>query len=482
MRARAIAAAVVVALAGSACGGGSNGIQPTSTPQVQAVVASSVRIVGVGDSLTAGEQSGAIFGLKGGLPNPQAPGSYFPLLPTPKNFPIIPPTQGAGFWALLWSQLNNGADPLAVATSPLPLMNSPVGNIYVPTRITAPLGGTPTYAAAPCTGANALTYSPATASQARLNPGTTPLDLGIPGQTLHEALFQVSSLTSCAAQYSTTDPYAGLSAIVNAESGAIYPVLGTSFGAVSQVQAAVSLKPQIATVWLGSNDLLKPLASGGSYAFTDPTAFYNDMVSVIKQLQGAGAKVAVANLVDVLHASAFTSSTELTQLMTQLGVPAQVQPYYLSLVPAGGYLALSGYFKVLQSIQGLGPSGPPPVTLVAGDTIPAALASAVQEYNDTYNAQIAAAAHATGATLVDIHALFATIYTNGGYPVSATPQCCSLIYGEGLTSLDGIHPSNTGYAIVANAFIAAMNAGFSMNIPQVNVSAVYATDPYANHP
>jgi lysophospholipase L1-like esterase len=480
MRATAIAAALAVAFAGSACGGG--GTHYTTAPQVQHVVASSVRIVGVGDSLTAGEQSGAIFGLKGGLPNPQSPGSYFPLLPTPKNFPIIPPSQGAGFWALLWSQVNGGADPLAVATSPLPLMNAPVGDVYVPTRITAPLGGTPTYAAAPCTGANALTYDPATASQVRLNPGTTPLDLAVPGQTLHEALFQIAALTSCAAQYSTTDPYAGLSAIVNDESGAIYPILGTSFGPVSQVQAAVSLKPQIATVWLGSNDLLKPLASGGSYAFTDPAAFYTDMVSVIKQLQGAGAKVAVANLVDVLHASAFTSSAELTQLMTQLDVPAAAQPYYLSLVPAGGYLALSGYFKVLQSIEGLGPSGPPPVTLVAGDTIPATLATAVQQYNDTYNAQIAAAVQATGATLVDIHAVFASIYTSGGYPVSATPSCCSLIYGEGLTSLDGIHPSNTGYAIVANAFIAAMDAGFSMNIPPVSVSAAYATDPYANHP
>ena len=78
-----------------------------------------------------------------------------------------------------------------------------------------------------------------------------------------------------------------------------------------------------------------------------------------------GAKVAVANLFDVLDASYFTSPAELTALMTQLGVPSAVQPYYLSLVPSGGYLTLSGFFKTLASIEGLGPGGPPPVTLTA---------------------------------------------------------------------------------------------------------------------
>jgi hypothetical protein len=34
--------------------------------------------------------------------------------------------------------------------------------------------------------------------------------------------------------------------------------------------------------------------------------------------------------------------------------------------------------------------------------------------------------------------------------------------------LDGVHPSPRGYAIVANAFIAAINAKYGSNLPGVN--------------
>jgi len=47
--------------------------------------------------------------------------------------------------------------------------------------------------------------------------------------------------------------------------------------------------------------------------------------------------------------------------------------------------------------------------------------------------------------------------------------------------LDGIHPTNTGYAILANATILAINGALSKNqpIPEVNVDAVAAVDPLA---
>jgi lysophospholipase L1-like esterase len=473
---RAVLAAAALSLAATACGGGA-----TTPPQahVGTTVATTVRLVGVGDSLTAGEQSGGLYGLEGGMANP-VPGSFFPLLPAPVPFPLIPPTQGNGFWALMWSAANAGADPLNATLSPLPLINSPLLGMLAPSTITGPLGGSPAAFAAPCTGANALAYSASTALQTRVNPQTTPFDLGIPGQTLHEALYQVAPTTTCAATINPVNPNIGLATIVNAESATFYPVLGTFGSGFTQVQAAVALHPQVVTVWLGSNDLLKYAFSGGAIAATDPSAFYADMVSLIKQLQASGAKVAVANLFDVLDASYFTSPAELTALMTQLGVPSAVQPYYLSLVPSGGYLTLSGFFKTLASIEGLGPGGPPPVTLTASDVIPGAFATAIQSYNDQYNAQIAAAVAATGATLVDIHTTFKSIYAGGGYPVNL-PKCCSPVFDGGLTSLDGIHPSNTGYAIIANTFIGTIDQAFSLTIPPVNIGAIYAADPYAPH-
>ena len=47
----------------------------------------------------------------------------------------------------------------------------------------------------------------------------------------------------------------------------------------------------------------------------------------------------------------------------------------------------------------------------------------------------------------------------------------------GFFSLDGIHPTNTGYAVVANTFIDAMNAAFKTTVADVNLSTVAAADP-----
>ncbi len=484
---RAAAACGALAFAVTACGsGGTTSNTPFPAPGTPGTtVTSTIRLVGVGDSLTAGMQSGGLFGLAGGIPNPY-PGAYFPTLPNPAAgiagtpFATIPPSQGAGFWALMWSAANNGANPLSATLSPLPLMNQPVGNMLVPSTITGALGGAPEAynAAAPCAGVNGLVYSPATALQARVNPGVTPFDLGIPGQTVHEALYQYGASLGCSAANGSA-----LGSLIGVEQSMIDPILGNFGPNVSQVSAAVSLKPQIVTVWLGSNDLLKYAGSGGTYAATDPNALYTDIVSIITQLQASGAKVAIANLFDVLDASYFTSGAELTTFMTLQGVPAPLQAYYSALVPQGGYLVLSGFLKIAGALAAdaahpaLAPVNP---NLAASDVLPAAFAASVQSYNTAYNTQIAAAAKATGAVLVDVHAVYAQIYAGGGYPVNL-PKCCSTLFGGGLTSLDGIHPSNTGYAIIANAFIQTLDAAFSLTIPPVNIGAVYATDPYAPH-
>lgn len=59
-------------------------------------------------------------------------------------------------------------------------------------------------------------------------------------------------------------------------------------------------------------------------------------------------------------------------------------------------------------------------------------------------------------------------------------------------SFDGIHPSNSGYGLIAYAFIATINKAYGTHIPQIDLKAVYAgtrcgnpkfcfPDPYAPH-
>jgi lysophospholipase L1-like esterase len=44
-------------------------------------------------------------------------------------------------------------------------------------------------------------------------------------------------------------------------------------------------------------------------------------------------------------------------------------------------------------------------------------------------------------------------------------------------SLDGLHPTNTGYGIMANEFIKDINHAFQANIPLADVSDIAEHDP-----
>ncbi|MHB8146630.1 MAG: hypothetical protein ACYDGM_05120 [Vulcanimicrobiaceae bacterium] len=128
-----------------------------------------------------------------------------------------------------------------------------------------------------------------------------------------------------------------------------------------------------------------------------------------------------------------------------------------------------------------------------------AFAAQINGLNAAYNAGIAAAAANTGAALVDMNAVFSGIYSGTGpyfaeaasinpnpNPSTGAPfTCCSLVFGQGLLSFDGLHPSDTGYALVANAFIQAIDTKYTnANIPPLSaaqIQAIYASDPYAPH-
>ncbi len=50
-------------------------------------------------------------------------------------------------------------------------------------------------------------------------------------------------------------------------------------------------------------------------------------------------------------------------------------------------------------------------------------------------------------------------------------------YLGGLFGLDGIHPTNTGYALVANQVIDSLNASLKTTFADVDVSTIVSADP-----
>jgi hypothetical protein len=75
---------------------------------------------------------------------------------------------------------------------------------------------------------------------------------------------------------------------------------------------------------------------------------------------------------------------------------------------------------------------------------------------------------------VDVHALLETARRRG--LVVGRYRLTTAFLG-GLFSLDGIHPTNTGYAILANEFIGTLNRRFDTRIPEVNEREVLRADP-----
>jgi lysophospholipase L1-like esterase len=497
--AAALAATVVLA----ACtGGGSTApltIPPLGNPGTVAP-AQKLSITGVGDSLTAGTQSGGTTGAM--IPGPLGviPG-VGAIAPPPIG---VPATQENGFFSLLWQQANGvGIATMSDPTkSPLPLLTPPgVGGLLAPTAthvFPAPVSNT-------CDAKQIPANQFSTALSLRMNPGLNPWDVGIPGATVHEALFMTGATGDCGINPANAPPtFVALNSLVNGESQNFWPILAGFGPGVTQVDAAVSLHAQVATVWLGSNDLLKVAFSGGQAPVTAPQSMHDDIVTIVRKLQAAGSKVAVANLVDVMGAATFipqpayqptlkvyisgflqappnnVPAPVADAIATQYSTAYAAQETAQLGLGANGYFTINALFKTLQTAAAQIPPHAVPVapTLGSGDFIADAVANNVKALNVSYNAAIGQAAADSGAALVDIHGLFVQIAAAGGVLVNF-PKCCNLVYRGGLSSLDGLHPSNTGYALIANAFIAQLNTSYNLGIPAVNVTTIYNTDPYA---
>ena len=440
------------------------------------------RIVGVGDSLTAGEQSGGILGAL----DVTSPVSGYP-------DGAVPPTQENGFWSVLY-QLATGtpaSDMYTPGVSPLPLIGGPgLGSQLV---ITPEGSFAATHSS--CDAFNDSGYSLGSFSDTRLNTSHTTLDLGVPGITAHEALYMTNPLTGpppassvdCTYPLDPVDPSAALQPVVSGESGAFYPMLGAfahTVAPLTEVGAAVSLHPTLVTVWLGANDLLKYIFTDGQAPSDTPTQMQADITNAVRQLQATGARVVVANLPDVLLTPQFfKGGPTLIASLEEFGVPAEAATAVTDYIQAtynvgpNGYLTESGFFITIATVEG----GSVTPVLGVGDFLTDSFAAQVQGLNDAYNQAIDAAAKSTGAPLVDIKTFFDTISADGGIPINP-PTCCSLAFGGGLLSFDGLHPSNTGYALIANLFVQTIDGAYKLNIPQLSAAqllAISESDPYA---
>jgi phospholipase/lecithinase/hemolysin len=283
----------------------------------------------------------------------------------------------------------------------------------------------------------------------------------------------------------------------------------------TQFQQAAALDPTFVTLWIGNNDVLGFATSGGTKpaAPTDVPTFTALYTATGGAIASLGAQVVVGNIPDVASIPFFTTVGPQMALgvpwsqLALLGVPGLFYQEhgntgpsmtvfadsltlltggvlvtlkgssYASLVgtPTGKFYTDFGFPGLPPGIDttqafGVHPQNPWPDALILdpGEIITA------KSTVDAYNGVISSVADANGFGLVDFNTFFKGIRASdfaGGTVIDGITFKTFYVSG-GLFSLDGVHPTSQGQAIMANEFIKVINSKFSANIPLVNVAEI----------
>lgn len=236
-------------------------------------------------------------------------------------------------------------------------------------------------------------------------------------------------------------------------------------GKGSMLAQAKALNPTLITLWIGNNDILGHATSGATVPYTPSANFAALYNALATELANTGAKVVVANIPDVTAIPFFTTvgptlySRGIQNIWVVRGVGDTIPVNVLT-----NYLTLKAD-SLIRIGKGREKSNPLPSSVVL-DSIEAA--NVKQVIND-YNTTIASIAAAKGFGLVDANKLLNS--AKAGITVNGIKFTTQYITG-GLFSLDGVHPTSRGYAIVANEFIKVINQKWGANIPLINVANI----------
>jgi lysophospholipase L1-like esterase len=343
--------------------------------------------------------------------------------------------------------------------------------LYLAALNITPLGVSPTILVSPGLGAPANATLP------------TPYNnLGVDGFDTNDVLTRTGNIQNFAADLA--DYAAGKVGKAPAFADLVlrFPVFpGTTTPATALAQA-LAQNPTFMTVWIGNDDVLGAALTAvaiDGVTMTPTLQFQTEYTTLLGTLRGAqpNAPILVGNIPDV------DSIPFVTTVKPYIVNPADGS--HIPLIGEAGPLTENDRLTLLASsllAQGIGipaaaggtgqplPEGsfdPQTMTLTAGVVLRAGELDAIRQKTNELNGLIATIAAQFDAKVVDFNAFLADVKANG-YMVGGVTLTSDFLTG-GIFSYDGVHPQALGYALVARKWIAAINAEYGANLPDINL-------------
>lgn len=272
-------------------------------------------------------------------------------------------------------------------------------------------------------------------------------------------------------------------------------------GVSTVLSDAMLVNPSFFSLWIGGNDVLSfALAGGEADSITPVSNFAVYMNMIVGQLAADGREGVIANIPDVVALPYFNVIPYNALPLDQASADALNGAYsgYNDLAASVGYESISfsagqnalivedpemvlvpepyrfrqmtATEKLLLSLpteklatDGWGSQMPVPAEYVlASEEI-----EAIQAAVTGYNALIKDLSVTYDLALVDLFSLLNDI--NAGITIDGGSYSTDFVTG-GIISLDGIHATPRGYAVIANAFIDAINDQYNANVAKININ------------
>lgn len=256
----------------------------------------------------------------------------------------------------------------------------------------------------------------------------------------------------------------------------------TQVGTVSYFQFIQGRNHTFFSLWLGNNDALGYATNGGvttdaTNVLTDKSTFALLYSNLVNSLTATGQKGVVATIPDVTSIPYFNTVTVAALLNAAKAINPAAAAIYIQ-TGAGTVRTATAEDLIRLPFQTAGLFGVPnaggipyglhPLNPIANNwVLDKDEVIKVKDYVLSYNSTIKSLADSKGLAIADTYSYLNQVKT--GIVIQGIGINSSFISG-GAFSLDGVHLTPRGNAVIANVFIDAINGKYGSNIPVVDVT------------